>query len=106
VEWHLGAPVVAVIPFDHAGLQRAISDQRAVVLDRSSRAGRALLALGERLHEGKLRLPAPTPADTRVRWWQRVFRRPARVGVPPRMVPVDEPRAAPVGVGGRRSRGW
>src|SRR5262249_48746404 len=54
VEWHLGAPVVAVIPFDHAGQQRAISEQRPAVLDPSSRAGRAMLSLAEGLHDGKL----------------------------------------------------
>jgi hypothetical protein len=73
VEWHLGAPVVAAIPFDHGALQRAIAEQRALVLDPSSRAGRALIGLAEGMHEGKLRVPAPAEAaGGRVRWWRRI----------------------------------
>lgn len=75
VEWHLGAPVVSVIPFDHAGLQRATSEQRPVVLDASSRAGRAMLALAEGMHEGKLRLPSPVSARSSGNWWRRLLRR-------------------------------
>jgi MinD superfamily P-loop ATPase len=75
VEWHLGAPVVAVIPFDHAGQQRATSEQRPAVLDPSSRAGRAMLALAEGMHDGKLRLPLPGSARSRVSWWRRLIRR-------------------------------
>ncbi len=73
VEWHLGAPVVAVVPLDHAGLQRAITEQRPVVVDRSSRAGRAMLALAEGLHEGKLGVPLA--GGVRRRWWRRLLRR-------------------------------
>jgi Flp pilus assembly CpaE family ATPase len=75
VEWHLRAPVVAVIPFDHAGLQRATLEQRPAVTDSSSRAGRALLSLAEGLHDGKLRLPLPASAGTRGSWWRRLLRR-------------------------------
>jgi len=80
VEWHLGAPVVGVIPFDHAATQRAIAEQRPLVLDRASRAGRALWALAEGLNEGKLRLPTVDPGLTqRPTWWRRILgsRRPA-----------------------------
>jgi cellulose biosynthesis protein BcsQ len=75
VEWHLGAPVVAVIPFDHAGQQRAISLQRPAVLDGSSRAGRALLVLAEGIQDGKLRLPTTGSSRARDSWWRRVIRR-------------------------------
>lgn len=78
VEWHLGTPVAAVIPFDQVGLQRAIADQRPVVFDRASRAGRALLDLAERMNEGKLRLPSPSGATgRRGTWWRSLFRRQA-----------------------------
>lgn len=75
VEWHLRAPVVAIIPFDHTGQQRAMLEQRPAVLDTSSRAGRALLSLAEGLHDGKLRLPLPASAGTRSAWWRRLLRR-------------------------------
>jgi MinD-like ATPase involved in chromosome partitioning or flagellar assembly len=74
VEWHLGAPVAAVIPFDHHATQRAIAEQRPLVLDPSSRASRQLLNLAERLHAGKLRLPdARAGGDPRVGWWRRLL---------------------------------
>jgi len=75
VEWHLRAPVVSVIPFDHAGLQRATLEQRPAVLDSASRAGRALLSLAEGLHDGKLRLPAPAASGSRGGWWRQLLRR-------------------------------
>jgi MinD-like ATPase involved in chromosome partitioning or flagellar assembly len=75
VEWHLGAPVVALVPFDQPGLQHAISEQRPVVLDPASRAGRALVTLAEGLHAGQLRLPLIAAAGSRLPWWRRVLRR-------------------------------
>jgi MinD superfamily P-loop ATPase len=75
VEWHLGAPVVAVVPFDHAGQERAISLQRPAVLDGSSRAGRAMLALAEGINDGRLRLPGPGSSRARHSWWRRLIRR-------------------------------
>jgi Flp pilus assembly CpaE family ATPase len=75
VEWHLGTPVVAVIPFDHAGQQRAISLQRPAVLDGSSRAGRAMLVLAEGINDSKLRLPAGGSSRVQDSWWRRVLRR-------------------------------
>jgi len=79
VQWHLGAPVAAVIPFDYVAVQRALAAQRPLVLSPSSRASRALLALAERLNDGKLRLEADAHvARRRVRWWQWLpGRRPA-----------------------------
>jgi Mrp family chromosome partitioning ATPase len=75
VEWHLGAPVVSVVPFDHAAAQRAIAEQRPLALDSSSRAARALVSLAERLNEGKLRVPSPPDGRSRSAWWRRVFGR-------------------------------
>jgi Flp pilus assembly CpaE family ATPase len=73
VEWHLGAPVVAVIPFDHHATQRAIAEQRPLVLHSRSRASRALLNLAEHLHADKLRLPdARAAGDPRTGWWRRL----------------------------------
>jgi hypothetical protein len=79
IEWHLGVAAAAVVPNDQRGAQRAIVDQRPLVLDPTSRAGRSLLGLGERLYEGKLLLP-PEPTPKRGRpWWeswrQRAFAR-------------------------------
>jgi len=76
VQWHLGAAVAAVIPFDYAAMQRATAEQRPLVLDPASRAARALLVLAERLNEGKLHLAAePRSVRTRGVWWRRLFRR-------------------------------
>jgi MinD superfamily P-loop ATPase len=75
VEWHLGAPVVAVVPFDHAGQQRAVAEQRPVVLDPSSRAGRAMLMLAEGIHAGRLQLPVPGSTGSSTSWWRRLIRR-------------------------------
>jgi MinD-like ATPase involved in chromosome partitioning or flagellar assembly len=74
VEWHLGAPVVAVIPFDEGGLQRAISEQRPLVLDHASRAARALMQLAEAINERKLRVPSLPPDPGRQNaWWSRLL---------------------------------
>ncbi|HVA85559.1 MAG TPA: hypothetical protein VNF73_04465 [Candidatus Saccharimonadales bacterium] len=70
IEWALGLPAAAVIPHDQSGIQRALQAQRPVVLDRRSRAGRALLDLAERLHGDRLRLP-PEPAPARRLRWPR-----------------------------------
>jgi Flp pilus assembly CpaE family ATPase len=85
VAWHLGAPVVASIPFDQVAMQRSISEQRPVVLDPGARSGRALLQLAESLNDGKLRTPW---AEQRKPWWRRAFerrtRRVANRSIPPR----------------------
>src|SRR5262249_31665531 len=71
IEWHLGVPTAGVIPYDQRGVQRAVAEQRPVVLDGSSRAGRALLGLGERLHQDRLRLPSEARQHTAQPWWHR-----------------------------------
>ena len=67
VEWHLGAPIAAVVPFDHQASQRAIAEQRPLVVDPTSRASRALISLAERVHDGKLRLPIEPLAPRQIR---------------------------------------
>lgn len=78
VEWHLGAPVAGVIPFDHVSMQRATSEQRPVVLDGSSRAARAIVGLADRLNEGKplrLRSGSERASGSRQAWWRRALLR-------------------------------
>jgi hypothetical protein len=86
VEWHLGAPVAAIVPFDHHGVQRALALQRPVVVDPNSRASRALLSLAERIYDGKLQLPVEPAHPARAEsWWQTAFRRRMQnVSKPPR----------------------
>ena len=103
VEWHLGAPVVAVVPLDHTGIQHAISEQRPVITDRSSRAGRALLSLAEGLHDGKLSVPLAGHTTVRRHWWQRVFRQKRTVVTTRRFLPTDKAQLN-VASGGTRSR--
>lgn len=67
IEWALGRPLAALIPYDHAGIARAREARRPVVLDRRSRAGRALLDLAGRVHGGTVTLP-PEPVAP---WWRR-----------------------------------
>jgi MinD-like ATPase involved in chromosome partitioning or flagellar assembly len=73
IEWHLGANVAAVIPHDYAAAQRAIGEQRPLVLDPASRAGRAIVQLAERLHQGELRLPHPETAASTRHWWRAAW---------------------------------
>ncbi len=85
IEWALGVPTPAVIPFDHGSMQRALGAQRPLVLDGRSRAGRALLDLAERVHGGDIVLPPEPTEDGRPRWrrWLAQVRLPwpRRVGV-------------------------
>ncbi|MDQ3702234.1 MAG: hypothetical protein M3442_15135, partial [Chloroflexota bacterium] len=62
VEWALGLPAAAVVPFDHGGTERAIAAQRPAVLNGRSRAGQALLELAGRVGGGRVVLP-PEPVD-------------------------------------------
>ncbi len=105
VAWHLGAPVAAVIPFDYGAAQRALADQRPLVVDAHSRASRAVLGLAESVHAGRLRLPAePGDRGAAPSWWRRLLaRRPAAA--------LKRPSAAPghlsVAAGrGRRGQAW
>jgi hypothetical protein len=104
VEWHLGAPAAAVIPLDHRSMQRAIADQRPVVFDSSSRAGRALLRLAEGMHAGKLHLPMQVSRYERGPWWRRLFGRQPTPLVSRSLARVEQRRVT--AVAGSRSRGW
>lgn len=74
IEWALSVPVAALVPYDHAALQRALRDQRPLVLDNRSRSARALLDLAERVHGGSLELPAEPAKSGSRRWLGRVSR--------------------------------
>ena len=63
IEWALNLAAGAVVPFDHGATERAIAAQRPLVLDDRSRAGRALVALAERVHSGRVVLPPEEDAD-------------------------------------------
>jgi Flp pilus assembly CpaE family ATPase len=108
VEWHLGAPVVAVIPADHAAAERASAEQRPLVLDRSSRASRALLIFAEQMHAGKLRLPVESSPKARpARWWRRIL--PGKRAVAQRRPVAIEPepeRMRGARTRDRRSQAW
>jgi Flp pilus assembly CpaE family ATPase len=67
IEWALGAPAAAVVPYDHRGVQRALAAQRPLVMERRTRAGRALLDLAARAHGGRVVLPPEPGANERAR---------------------------------------
>lgn len=74
IEWALGVPAAAVIPYDHRAAQRALLAQRPLVLERGSRAARPLRDLAARVHGGRVTLPpepAPDGGDRR-RWLPRL----------------------------------
>jgi len=93
-----------VIPLDHRSMQRAIADQRPVVFDNSSRAGRALVRLAEGMHTGKLHLPMQASRYERGPWWRRLFGRQPTPGVSRALARVEQRRVT--AVAGSRSRGW
>ena len=68
IEWALETATAAIIPFDHAGVERALAAQRPLVLDARSRAGRALLDLAERTYGGHVVLPPEATSGRRLRW--------------------------------------
>jgi MinD-like ATPase involved in chromosome partitioning or flagellar assembly len=68
IEWALGVPSAAVLPWDHAGAQQALAAQRPIVLNGPSRLGRGLLELANRVHGGKVVLPPEPTRTTRLRW--------------------------------------
>lgn len=78
IEWALNLPVAAMVPYDYAGLQRALSNQRPLVLDSRSRAGHALLNLAERVHGGSIEMPAEPDGPAHTGWLGRLSRAPWR----------------------------
>jgi MinD-like ATPase involved in chromosome partitioning or flagellar assembly len=105
VAWHLGAPVAAVIPFDHAAAQRALAQQRPLVVDSNGRASRAVLGLAEGVHAARLRLPVePRERAGSDSWWRRLL--PGRATVARRR-PASAPGQLSVAVPrGRRGQAW
>lgn len=69
IEWALGTPLTALVPHDHVAIQRALAEQRPVTLAGRCRSGRALIALAERVHAGRI-TPLPD-ARGRAPWWHR-----------------------------------
>jgi MinD-like ATPase involved in chromosome partitioning or flagellar assembly len=72
IEWALGRPAAAVIPYDRSAAERALAAQRPLVLERKSAAARALLELAGRVHGGEIVLPPEEAAGSR---WDRIRRR-------------------------------
>jgi Flp pilus assembly CpaE family ATPase len=106
VEWHLGAPVACVVPFDHAAAERAVIDQRPLIADSTSRASRSLLQFAERLiGGGPVRLPAaPAAHASQAAWWSRWLPRQRR---PVARGPISAAESLQVvAPGGRRSEAW
>lgn len=105
VAWHLGAPIVAVVPFDQPASQRAIAEQRPLVVDPTSRASRALISLAERVHDGKLHLAIePSPGQRSETWWRRVLPRGRSTGS---LRPVSLPGPVQLAMPReRRGRAW
>jgi Flp pilus assembly CpaE family ATPase len=68
IEENLGLRLAALVPFDHAGAERALGDVRPMALDGGSKAGFYLLELAGRVHGARLDPPPePRPAGRR-RW--------------------------------------
>lgn len=74
VEHHLGVPLVAVIAADPRAAEKSTASQQPLVLERSSRAGRALLKLADHVHAQRLANP-PDVATIGPSWWQLLIRR-------------------------------
>lgn len=72
IEWALGLPAAAMVPYDHANVQRALGEQQPLVLS-GGRASRALLDLAERAHGGHIVLPDPG-SEQRRGWRERIRR--------------------------------
>jgi MinD-like ATPase involved in chromosome partitioning or flagellar assembly len=60
IEWALGLPLAAIVPYDHAGMRRAMVLQQPLVGVSRGPAARALLDLSERVYGGAIQLP-PDP---------------------------------------------
>jgi len=66
IGWNVGVPVAALVPNDRRYVERAVAAQRALLFERRSQAGRALLELADRLYSGNIILPAEVAATTPV----------------------------------------
>lgn len=81
IEHHLGVPLVAVVAADRRGAEQSTANQQPLVLERPSRAARALLALADDIHAHRLADSSQIAPTTRASWWRRFVR---RVGTPRR----------------------
>jgi Flp pilus assembly CpaE family ATPase len=73
IEYELGAPVVASLPFDPHHLAAARVRNRPVVTEPGARLSEPLLALATRLAGGgPIRLPSSPPPKSLVPWWRRL----------------------------------
>ncbi len=79
IEWGLGRSLAALVPYDHAGVERAKQARHSVVLDGRSPAGRGLLELASRIHGGGIALP---PEAGGGRWRRFLGLLPGRDGSP------------------------
>lgn len=68
IEFSLEVPAAAVVPYDHGAAQRALGEQRPLVVDERSRAGGALLELADRVHGGRIRFPAAATTAHSTSW--------------------------------------
>jgi Flp pilus assembly CpaE family ATPase len=60
LEWALGEPLSAVLPFDPGACWRAVEHKRPVVVaERRSSLARSMISFAERLHGGQIELPRP-----------------------------------------------
>jgi MinD-like ATPase involved in chromosome partitioning or flagellar assembly len=62
IEFALGYPLSAVLPFDHAACWRSREERRPLVLQARSPLGRGLVEFAERIHGGRVELPRPVHA--------------------------------------------
>jgi MinD-like ATPase involved in chromosome partitioning or flagellar assembly len=69
IEWALGLPLAAIVPYDHVGMRRAMVLQQPLVGVSRGPAARALVDLSERVYGGAIRLP---PDPTRMPLRQRL----------------------------------
>jgi hypothetical protein len=73
VEVRLGAPAVAILPFDAAGVARARARQRPLVCEPGCSVAEPLLELAGRIAENKpLQVPVDRLVDSQPAWWRRV----------------------------------
>jgi Mrp family chromosome partitioning ATPase len=87
IEWALGAPAGAVIPYDWGAVQRAAAAQRPVVFEGRGPAAQALLELAGRIYGRRLRLP---PDPERPGRWAWASRRAGWLRRSPATAPVRE----------------
>lgn len=78
IEYALGRPAAAMVPFDHRGVERALAARRPIIVETRSRAARALLEFAERVHGGKVVLPPEPEREGGRAWFGWVPRRTPR----------------------------